>query len=112
MEDFDIFQDDDFSEDADVFGDEQPAISDDDFDMENLRRQSARSGSTFDEMDTTAVDDSNFDDFDAGDDSGSGSGFSLGNFTPGQRLILAVLVLLDIVAILFGVLVITGRFSL
>jgi len=112
MEDFDIFQDNDFSEDAEVFGDEQPASSDDDFDMDTLRRQSARSGSAFDDMDTTAVAEDNFDDFEGESDSGSGSGFSLRNFTPGQRLILAVLVLLDILAILFGVAVITGLFSL
>ncbi|KAA3660426.1 MAG: hypothetical protein DWQ04_19470 [Chloroflexi bacterium] len=112
MEDFDIFQDDDFSEDADVFGDEYSSSPDDDFDMDNLRRQSARSGSAFEDMDTTAVEDDNFDDFEVESDDSSGSGFSLRNFTPGQRLILAVLVLLDILAILFGVLVVTGLFSL
>lgn len=111
MEDFDIFQDDDFSEDAEVFEDDQPSGIEDDFNMDNLRRQSARSGSTFEEMDTTADDDS-FDDFDVADEGESKSGFSLSNFTPGQRLILAILVLLDIVAVLFGVLVVTGRFSL
>lgn len=109
MDDFDIFQDDDFSEDATVFDDNQSSGFDDDLDLDQLRRQSARSGSAYDDMEMGGTDDGGFDDFES--DSG-GSRFSLGNFTPGQRLLLAVLVLLDILAILFGVLVVTGRFSL
>ena len=116
MEDFDIFQDDDFSEDAEVFDDDQSSGLDDGFDLDNLRRQSARSGSAFDDMDTTAVveEDDAFDDFEAdeGNDSRSGGRFSLSNFTPGQRLILALLFVLDILAIFFGIMVVTGRFSL
>ncbi|MCA9926326.1 MAG: hypothetical protein KC419_27010 [Anaerolineales bacterium] len=108
MEDLDLFQDDDFSEEASVFEDEQPSGFDDDLDFDSLRRQSARSGSAFDDMETGGMEDDGFE----GVESEGGSRFSLGNFTPGQRLILAILILLDIVAVLFGVLVITGRFSL
>jgi hypothetical protein len=43
--------------------------------------------------------------------SSSDSGFSLSNFSSMQRLVLAILVLLDILAIGFALLVITGRFS-
>lgn len=41
-----------------------------------------------------------------------GSGFSWRSFSPAQRLILAVLILLNIVVISFGILVVTGRFTL
>jgi len=108
MADLDIFQDDDFSEEASVFEDEQSSGFEDDLDFDSLRRQSARSGSTFDEMEMGGMEEGGFEEI----ESGGGSRFSLGNFTPGQRLILAILVLLDIVAVLFGVLVVTGRFSL
>lgn len=38
--------------------------------------------------------------------SSRGSGFSLDQFTPGQRLVLAILVILDIIVIGFGLLVV------
>ena len=41
-----------------------------------------------------------------------GSGSTWRSFSPAQRLILAVLVLLNILVISFGILVVTGRFSL
>lgn len=41
-----------------------------------------------------------------------GSGSTWRSFSPAQRLILAVLVLLNILVIGFGILVVTGRFSL
>lgn len=69
---------------------------DDPFDQ--LRRKSARSGAMHDEM---AEDDEFF-------ESSSSLSFSLSNFTPTQRLILAVLILLDVLAVGFGLLVITG----
>jgi hypothetical protein len=69
---------------------------DDAFDQ--LRRKSARTGAMHDEM---AEDEEFF-------ESSSSLSFSLGNFTPTQRLILAVLILLDVLAVGFGLLVITG----
>lgn len=76
----------------------------DDLDFDQMRQQSERSESIYGDMET----------MDEGADAGArgGSRFSLGNFTPGQRLILVLLVLLDIVAIGFGVLVVMGIFSL
>ncbi len=41
-------------------------------------------------------------------DSSTGSKFSLDQFTPGQRLVLAILVILNIIVIGFGLLVILG----
>lgn len=63
-------------------------------DEEQLRRISARTSSSQEEMDD------------------SGSGYSWRGFSPAQRLILAILVLLNILVIGFGVLVISGRFTL
>ena len=48
--------------------------------------------------------------YNAIDEGGSGSAWR--SFSPAQRLILAVLVLLNILVIGFGILVVTGRFSL
>ncbi|MFO7540914.1 MAG: hypothetical protein R6X32_22970 [Chloroflexota bacterium] len=74
-------------DDADDFDDEE-----DDFDQ--LRRKSARSGSTYDDM---ALD-------------GDGSeGLSLNHLTPSQRVILAGLLFLDVLIIIVGLLLITGR---
>lgn len=85
---------------ASDFAAEAPAIPeeiDDEFDQ--LRRKSAR-GETFD--DELAEEDAFS--LDEGD-----AGFSMSNFSSGQRLVLAVLVLLDILMIGFGILVVTGR---
>ena len=71
-------------------------VDDDEFDM--LRQKSVRSGSTFDDMDTSV------------DDEFSGSAsFSLNNFDTSQKLILLALLMLDIVAVGFGILVLLGR---
>lgn len=109
----DPFEDDDFAPFNDEFLDatdsdfaasdfaaEAPAIPEDiDDEFDQLRRKSAR-GETFDdelaEEEAFAMDE-------------GGTGFSLSNFSSGQRLILAVLVLLDILMIGFGILVVTGR---
>ncbi|HFQ94255.1 MAG TPA: hypothetical protein ENK32_09615 [Anaerolineae bacterium] len=41
-------------------------------------------------------------------ESSSGGGFSLDQFSPGQRLVLAILVILNIIVIGFGLLVVLG----
>jgi hypothetical protein len=71
-------------EGADIFDEE------DEFDQ--LRVKSARTGSTYDEMDLA--------------DEGRSEGLSLSHLTPPQRVILAVLLLLDVVVIVVGVLLI------
>ena len=63
-----------------------------DEEFERLREKSMRSSTAYSEME---------------EPSGSSSGL-----TPSQRLIIAFLVLLNILVIGFGILVITGRFSL
>lgn len=114
-QDFSDWQEDDFDEfssDSPIFDDfsvaEDPDLSDiaapeeeaadDEFDK--LRRKSARAGTMFDDMET----DSEF----AATESGA-SAFSLSNFSTGQRLILALLLLLDVLMIGFGILVWMGR---
>ncbi len=94
---FSAFRDDD----EDVENDQSPTyIADEDDEFERLRMSSARAGSMYDDdMEMTAV----------SDDSAGGSGFALSNFSPGQRLVLAILLFLDVVAVLFGLLVVMGR---
>ncbi len=84
---------------------EEETSSDEMDEFDQLRRRSVRTGSAFDELEsedagrssegTTAV-------------SPTSSSFSMRNFSPGQRLILVLLVLLDILAIMAGVLIFTG----
>ncbi|MEJ2750572.1 MAG: hypothetical protein P8183_22105 [Anaerolineae bacterium] len=69
-------------------------VDDDEFDM--LRQKTVRSGSTFDDMDTSV------------DEEFGGSGFSLSSLTTSQKLILLSLLMLDIVAVGFGLLVFLG----
>lgn len=64
-------------------------------DEEQLRRISARVSSSHEEM-----------------DDGSSGGYSWRGFSPAQRLILAILVLLNIIVIGFGIMVVTGNFTL
>jgi hypothetical protein len=90
----DLFDDDDF--------DIPDADDDEALDIDSLRASSARASSMFDE-------DMEEMDMDIMLNEGS-SGFSLSSFTSGQRLILAVLLLFDIIAIGVGILVVTGRF--
>ena len=102
---FDDLEDDDYGDGSPSFASDP--VFDDDLDLDSLRQQSARSGSTYDDMENDPDMDDSF-----MDDSSGGSRFALGNFTRGQRLTLAFLVLLDILAIGFGVLVVMGRVSL
>lgn len=73
-----------------------PLDFDDEFDQ--LRDKSARSESTYDEMDTSLDDEF----------SDSGSGFSFGMFSTSQKLVLLALLMLDLVAVAFGVLLLVG----
>lgn len=95
MNDFDDLQDDDFGFDDDFSASPD---QDDTDEFSQLRRSSARretmdSGLSDESISTTS--------------SGS-SGFSLSNFSAGQRVILAILVLLDIVVIGVGLMVVLG----
>jgi len=101
-QDFDNFLDDyEEEEEPDVVTVEDEVFAGEEDEFDRLRRKSARSETMDDEL--------------AFDEElpahSQHSGFSLSNFTSGQRLVLAVLVLLDILAIGFALLVITGRFS-
>lgn len=95
MSRFTDFDDDEYEEDPNA--DEM-----DEFDQ--LRRRNVRTGSAFDDLEAedagrqTAVSSS----------SATSSSFALGNFSPGQRLVLALLVLLDILAVGFGVMIVAG----
>ncbi len=73
----------------------------DDDQFDQLRRKSARNESLYDEMETVPVTQS-------AAPARSGSSFAWSSFTPGQRLLLALLVLVDIVVILVLVLILTG----
>ncbi|GAB4264573.1 MAG: hypothetical protein Kow0080_03770 [Candidatus Promineifilaceae bacterium] len=94
--DFDEFDVTDSPELSPVIGLEE----DDDDEFARLRQKSARAGTVSDDMEMEEVT--------VGE--GRFAAFSLSNFTTGQRLILAFLLLLDILMIGFGLLVITGRF--
>ena len=65
--------------------------------FESLRQKSARTSSIYDELEE-------------GEETSSGGNF-LSGFTPQQRLILAVLLLVDVIAVGIGLLVLTGRIS-
>ena len=72
---------------------EQPGDDLDDFDR--LRQQSARASSAYDDLTLE-------------EETGSSGGFSLSAFTPGQRLVLAVLVFLNVVVGAIALLAVTG----
>jgi hypothetical protein len=76
-------------DELDDFGERQVDFSDGDDDFDQLRRKSARTGAAYDEM---ALED---------DDSGN---ISLSHLRPPQRLILAILLLLNVIVIIVGVL--------
>jgi hypothetical protein len=103
-DDFSSFDDDSFDDTPDWLLDDQDenSVSDagaeveDDDEFEQLRQKSARSGSMYDEMEA-----------DNQGQSGSSS-FSWSSFSSGQRLVLALLIVLDILAIGLGVLVLAG----
>lgn len=108
--DFDDWSTDNFDDDSFNFDEfdvtdspEVPPViglEEDDDEFAHLRHKSARAGTVSSdmEMEEVAVGEGRF------------AAFSLSNFTTGQRLILAFLLLLDILMIGFGLLVITGRF--
>lgn len=94
---------------GDLFGEEEsgaltndlPPIDDLDDEFDQLRRKSTRGESLDDDL----AEDALFSE----ESSSGGSQFAWRNFTPGQRLILAVLVLLNIVMGVIGLLVVTGN---
>lgn len=68
-----------------------------DFDeFEELRQRSARAGTVYEEVDFEE------------DASSKGSAFSLNQFTPGQRMVLAILVLLNVIVGGVAILALTG----
>lgn len=79
-----------------------PPLDDMDDQFEQLRRKSTRGGSLDDDLDSDEA-------FFSEETSRSSSGFAWSNFTPGQRLILALLVLLNIIIGAIGLMVITGN---
>ncbi len=64
--------------------------------FEELRQRSARAGTVYEDMDFEE------------DASTKGSSFSLNQFTPGQRMVLAVLVLLNVIVGGVAILALTG----
>ena len=94
---------------GDLFGEEEsgaltndlPPIDDLDDEFDQLRRKSTRGESLDDDL----AEDALFSE----ESSNGGSQFAWRNFTPGQRLVLAVLVLLNIVMGVIGLLVVTGN---
>ncbi len=86
MDDFDDLQDDDFGFDNDFSSPSSSGESSDEFDQ--LRRSSARSETMFNDLNDETE-----------RNPGGSSGFSMSNFTGGQRLVLALLVVLDIIVI-------------
>ncbi len=101
MSQYNIFDDDDELDNADspTMGTAELTDTSFDADFDHLRSKTARTSSTYDEMDMT------LDDL----DSGSQLDFALSNFTTSQKLILLALLMLDIVAVGFGFLVLLGR---
>lgn len=85
MNDFDDLSDDDYGFDDDFSSASDAGHDSDEFDQ--LRRSSARSETMLNELD------------DENRPTAGGSSFSLSNFTAGQRLVLALLVVLDIIVI-------------
>lgn len=102
MDDFSDLRDDDFGFGDDDFSsdfsatDDSPQAFDEPDEFDQLRQTSARSETMYNDLD---------DEFDEGS---GGSGFSLGQFSPGQKLILAILVVLNVLMIGFGLMVVLG----
>jgi hypothetical protein len=101
-DDFTAFREDLFSDDegSPSVVEDLPPLDDIEDEFDQLRRKSTRGESLDDDLDE---DDAFF------SDESSSSGFSWSNFTPGQRLILAMLVLLNIIIGIVGLLVVTGN---
>lgn len=102
-DDFSNFNDDSFDDTPDwlLDGEDEAPTSNvpgsDDDEFEQLRQKSTRSGSMYDEMET-----------DGSTNAGSRSSFAWSSFSSGQRLVLALLIVVDILAIGFGVMVVAG----
>jgi hypothetical protein len=92
--------DDDFDDDLpEWIGDTEPedeaeAAFDEEDDFDQLRRKSARASATYDDIETDVDDE--------------GEGISLSHLSPSQRLVLAVLLLLNVIVITVGILLFTG----
>ncbi len=98
MDDFDNLRDDfDFS-DSDF--NSSPSLDDSPDEFDQLRRSSARSETMFNELTEDGIRTSS--------SSSRSSGFSMSNFTPGQRVILAALVVLNLLVISIGLMVVLG----
>lgn len=101
-DDFSSFRDDFFGDDEGASAmDDLPPIDDMDDEFDQLRRKSTRGESLDDDL----ADDALFSE----ETSSGGSRFAWRNFTPGQRLILALLVFLNIIMGVIGLLVVTGN---
>ena len=101
-DDFSAFREDLFSDDpGEPLVEDLPPLDDMEDEFDQLRRKSARGESLDDDLDS---DEAFF-----SEESSGGSGFAWSNFTPGQRLILALLVLLNIIMGTVGLLVVTGN---
>jgi hypothetical protein len=98
MDDFDDLRDDDFGFDEEYSSASSSDESSDEFDQ--LRRSSARSETMYNELAD-----------DKPTTSTGGSGFSMKNFSSGQRLVLALLVVLDIIVIGIALVVLWGIIS-
>ena len=96
----DLFKDDDNT----ALAEEMPPIDDIEDEFDQLRRKTARGESLDDDL---ASEDTFF--TEESSSGGGGGGFAWRDFTPGQRLTLALLVLLNIVMATVGLLVITGN---
>ena len=101
MDDFDDLHDDDFDFDDDFSSSsdlsESTELSESTDEFDQLRRSSARSETMFNDLDDERP-----------ESSGGSSGFSMSNFSPGQRLVLALLVVLDMIVIGICLVVVWG----
>jgi hypothetical protein len=98
MDDFDDLRDDDFSFDNTDFSSDLPADNygePDQFDQ--LRETSARSETLYNDISDDSI-----------NESGGSGGFSFSSFSSGQKLVLAILVVLNVMMIGFALLVISG----
>ena len=102
-DDFSAFREDLFSDDEGApLVEDLPPLDDMEDEFDQLRRKTTRGESLDDDL---ASDDAFFSE----ESSSGGSGFAWSNFTPGQRLILALLVLLNIIIGAVGLMVVTGN---
>lgn len=102
-DDFSAFRDDLFGDDEGApLAEDLPPMDDLEDEFDQLRRKSTRGESLDDDL---AGDETFF----SAEESSGGSGFAWSSFTPGQQLVLALLVFLNIVMGVIGLLVVTGN---